>query len=574
MKLRFGKYSEMTWQEVLNKDPEYIEWVSKNTNRFIPPDVLALCKAINVGLVRDESIQLNEKQTLIVNNIINNITRVTIVLGQAGTGKSQILRALKKSTKVIRLAPTGIAALGIDGTTFHSQFRIDPHDLLVTVNKSVNKTAVAIVLDECFYTSATLLYRALDSVLLHAPGANFVFLGDPYQLLPISNQKIDKRKLLEYDEEEQTAITELKEWKGKNLFDVLEHFKLSYTTYELTQSMRHGDNTTFKFMEAARRGALTPEQLTFINKQVRKPGKEDFILTHSNKERIEYTEKYLKTFSADARFEIKKLPYNIINLDTEYSVDDEPLDGNTLSKQEKINRDKRGALRLTRVQIEQRLKRYLESEPKLEHLKNSLRRTYFNFTPERLAIGAMVMITRNDKQRGVVNGDLGIIKSKNDDFITVTLKRTEEDVTLPRYFHGYRSRQCDADGTPLVHIGLTMFFIKLANAATVHKVQGITLDGSVHIRLSSEMKEVPGLLYTALTRVRSIDQISLSGRLTNSYLKYARKWDKILKLKLNEEQTATNEKQLPNNASRDLQKGSEGLLQSKGKDVARGVNKA
>ena len=50
------------------------------------------------------------------------------ITGRAGTGKSTLLNYFRKTTKkpIVVLAPTGVAALNIEGQTIHSFFRFRP----------------------------------------------------------------------------------------------------------------------------------------------------------------------------------------------------------------------------------------------------------------------------------------------------------------------------------------------------------------------------------------------------------------------------------------------------------------
>ena len=64
----------------------------------------------------------------IINHIQSSQDHVFIT-GQAGTGKSTLLHILRQSLSkpVAVLAPTGIAALNVDGETIHSFFWFDNH---------------------------------------------------------------------------------------------------------------------------------------------------------------------------------------------------------------------------------------------------------------------------------------------------------------------------------------------------------------------------------------------------------------------------------------------------------------
>jgi ABC-type molybdenum transport system ATPase subunit/photorepair protein PhrA len=59
---------------------------------------------------------------------INNTRNNYFITGKAGTGKSTLLQYLSHTTekKCVLLAPTGRAAINIEGQTLHSFFRLGP----------------------------------------------------------------------------------------------------------------------------------------------------------------------------------------------------------------------------------------------------------------------------------------------------------------------------------------------------------------------------------------------------------------------------------------------------------------
>ena len=70
-----------------------------------------------------------------------NLNDNLFITGKAGTGKSYLLKYFRKNTtkKVLYCAPTGIAALNIDGVTLHSAFGwnnlTDEHEIKLSSNK-------------------------------------------------------------------------------------------------------------------------------------------------------------------------------------------------------------------------------------------------------------------------------------------------------------------------------------------------------------------------------------------------------------------------------------------------------
>ncbi|KAG5510090.1 hypothetical protein JKF63_06985 [Porcisia hertigi] len=159
--------------------------------------------------------------------------------------------------------------------------------------------------------------------------------------------------------------------------------------------------------------------------------------------------------------------------------------------------------------------------------------------PLGLKIGARVML-RTNLAPGLVNGSLGTV---------VAFRKLEID-QLPRYIVGNAQREqfilqyadylqyeqgfqlplvpvVDFNGRqevipPVAHyvggmpnthhysMGIVALPLSLAYAFTVHKVQGLTLVGRVHLELS-RMWPCEHLLYVAMSRVRNPEQLSVSS---------------------------------------------------------------
>jgi len=121
------------------------------------------------------------------------------ILGRAGTGKTTLVRYIMQSrgdTKQVVLAPTGIAAINVQGQTIHSFFRLPPR-LLDRNNLDPSRPnrlwrhIERIIIDEVSMVRADVM-DAMDAVLRHARkdnrpfgGVQMVFVGDFLQLPPV-----------------------------------------------------------------------------------------------------------------------------------------------------------------------------------------------------------------------------------------------------------------------------------------------------------------------------------------------------------------------------------------------------
>ncbi len=116
--------------------------------------------------------------------------------------------------------------------------------------------------------------------------------------------------------------------------------------------------------------------------------------------------------------------------------------------------------------------------------------------------GALVMAIKNSTERKYVNGSLGIVTG------------FEEATNFPVVkFHSGRLVTMKPDTWELrdgdkKRASLSQIPLRLAWAITVHKSQGMTLDAA---RIDLRRAFVEGMGYVALSRVRSLDGLSLMG---------------------------------------------------------------
>ena len=125
------------------------------------------------------------------------------ITGRAGTGKSTLLEMVRGQIKanLVVLAPTGVAALNVEGETIHSFFKIFPGDTIEeTAQKipkfreetvTILKKLELIIIDEISMVRADLLDQ-VDLILRKVRrseeafgGVRFVFFGDLFQLPPV-----------------------------------------------------------------------------------------------------------------------------------------------------------------------------------------------------------------------------------------------------------------------------------------------------------------------------------------------------------------------------------------------------
>lgn len=137
------------------------------------------------------------------------------------------------------------------------------------------------------------------------------------------------------------------------------------------------------------------------------------------------------------------------------------------------------------------------SAPKVDQLKRSV------LAPEQLELklGAEVMFVANDFAQGFVNGSRGTVIDFRGDVPQVELMHNHKIITVELH-----SWALEEDGKKRAEV--SQLPLRLAWAITIHKSQGMSLDAA-EIDLSKSF--TPGMGYVALSRVRSLDGVYLTG---------------------------------------------------------------
>lgn len=363
-------------------------------------------------------------------HFMENTKENVFITGRAGTGKSTLLQYFRDTTKknVAVLAPTGVAAVNVQGETIHSFFKFGIGVTVESIKKSygsrrrIYQNIDTLVIDEVSMVRADLL-DCIDIFLrLNGPdkktpfgGIQMIFVGDLYQLPPV----------VPPDEEE---IFETY-YKGPyffnaKVFDSLNLFNNSpFHFIELKKIYRQKDAEFIKILDAIRNGEVKEEHLTTINKKVDQYFSGSFDDFYIN---LTSTNYMADKINADRLYQIKQEPYEFKGtLQGDFSKGHMPTSENLVLKE-----------------------------------------------------GSQIMMLSNDSNKGWVNGDVGkVIKIENQD-IFVELSDGRNQIVTPykwrrvRYFYNQSKGHIDSE-----EVGsFTQYPIKLAWAVTIHKGQGKTFD--------------------------------------------------------------------------------------------------
>jgi len=217
-------------------------------------------------------IELN-KQFKKALDLVEKTNKNIFITGKAGTGKSTFLDYFRYQTRksIVVLAPTGVAAVNVQGETIHSFFKFRP-DITPKQSeeiarkaskkrKGVIKNLETLVIDEISMVRADLL-DCIDIFLkiilknkLPFGGKQMIFIGDLYQLSPVTTSK-----------EKEVFRTE---YRSPYFFDakVMRNFEMEFI--ELEKIYRQKDKEFIEILNSIRNNTVNEKYLEILNMRVK-----------------------------------------------------------------------------------------------------------------------------------------------------------------------------------------------------------------------------------------------------------------------------------------------------------------
>lgn len=411
----------------------------------------------STNLSSEDGIVLSDEQASVI-NLLETSTDNYFVTGKAGTGKSVVLRTFLKNTKkkAAVLAPTGIAAINVNGQTIHSFFGLEPALQNPYDKKSLNrglsdgrketlKHLDTIIIDEISMVRVDVL-DMIDARLQAARnspepfgGCQMIVFGDLYQLPPVTDKDGDMTKYL------------------KDIYHTIYFFgapacrKKPFKTIELSNVYRQKDPTFISILNHIRVGEPEQNDISTLNTRIGHAEEQQaIVLTSTNQAAQDVNQKKLNSINTPLFTYIGKIEGN-------FKKEDLPTD-------------------------------YV--------LK--------------LKVGAQIMFVKNSKDKLWVNGTLGTIVDLSKNGIKVKIKQDTYSVSMDTWEkHMYRYNK-EAHRIEKKLVGSFMQYpIKLAYAITIHKSQGQTYD-AVKIDYSANGAFASGQTYVALSRCKSFDKLYLT----------------------------------------------------------------
>ena len=464
---------------------------------------------------RDIIASLNDEQRLLLFHVESavrsgNILRI-FLSGGAGTGKSHLIKALSEMLKrkfldldaspddetLLLLAPTGMAASHIDACTIHSGLcmrfggDLDGGNVSLQTLQQLQRKYLrlkCVIIDEIslvaarFFSAIDIRLREITSINEPFGNLHVILVGDLFQLTPVLAKEVFRNPFDTSD-------------SNMEMSDLWKLFFL----FELKIIMRQADDFSFASrLHRLREGNQTSDDIGFFKSRV---------------------------FSNDA---IKCEDIRLCRK----SQDVEAYNRHTLSFVKNVYT----------IRAKDKIQAFFKLA---ESKKQQILQAVGNFKTSdaaqlpsvvELAVGLQYMITTNIAvEDGLVNGAIGILRqitSVNNKPRVLWMEFNKPSIGSKqrRNFASY----CDSNSTQFVPIkkiqrsfafkkttSITVcrkqFPVTIAAAITIHKSQGDTFK-SCQVQFLSK-QSVPGLHYTALSRVKSADGLVIVDSLCEKQIK-------------------------------------------------------
>lgn len=411
-------------------------------------------------------------------SLIRYTQQSLFLTGKAGTGKSTFLRFVchEVKKKHVVLAPTGIAAINVGGSTLHSFFKLPFYPLLPDDPKfspsrlrdflkyskphiKVLREVELIIIDEISMVRADII-DFIDRILrvycqrMREPfgGKQMLFIGDVFQLEPVV--KTDERAILN------------RFYPNPYFFSARVFNETKLVSIELTKVFRQKDKGFIATLDKIRDNTATQLELKLLNTRYcptapEKPQNGLNIVLATRRDNVDYIN----------RAELNR------------------LEGESITLQGTIHGEFPSSSLPTLMELE-------------------------------IKVGAQIIFVKNDQEKRWVNGTLGVISHidmEQQRLYVDTETHTHLEVTPERwhnirYTYNEKEKRIEEEelGT------FTQYPIRLAWAITIHKSQGLTFE-NVTIDFG-EGTFAGGQAYVALSRCTSLEGLTLRSKITPSLI--------------------------------------------------------
>ena len=423
---------------------------------------------MQTGNIQTENVQPSKlhmsEEALLALKIIETTGCNLFLTGKAGTGKTTLLRYLKRniSKRNVVLAPTGIAAINAEGVTLHSFFQLPFAPFIPDSSFQQNgryqfskqkikimRSLDLIVIDEISMVRADLL-DAVDSVLRHYRrnskpfgGVQLLLIGDLGQLAPVAK------------DEEWTLLSRY--YDTPYFFSSHALRQTPYSVVELTHVYRQQDQLFVDLLNKVRDNAADANVLRALNSR--------YVPNFQPREEEGYIR--LTTHNALAQTinneELTKLP------------------GQTFT---------------FKAEVEGKF-------PELSYPTDEVLE---------LKLNAQVMFVKNDSspEKRYYNGMIGRVSAIHASGFSVIPKDSTQAIEVNREEWESNRYELDENTREIKEVTEGLFRqypVKTAWAITIHKSQGLTFS---HAIIDAAASFAHGQTYVALSRCKSLEGLVLS----------------------------------------------------------------
>lgn len=383
------------------------------------------------------------------------------ITGKAGTGKTTFVKRIQKeiNKNFLVLAPTGIAALNVGGQTIHSFFGfplevIGPYTRMeVSFEKRLLLQRIdTIIIDEASMVRSDLV-DGIDRFLRAVFSTHLPFGG---KQVVFAGDLFQLPPVVKRGSADEEMLWDLY-GKGTPYFYKAHVLKrMNLPKIEFTHVYRQNDEKFLNILNRMRMGENTTDDLDVLNQHIvdgTSSGDYAITLTSRNDTADNINEAKLAALSGE-----------------EFCYEGE----------------KDGEIKTQDIPAPAVLK---------------------------LKVGAQVIFCRNDYTHGCANGTIAKVKELTENSITVLLENGKE-VRVEKMTWESLEKVYDKEShkveTEVVGT-FTQYPLRLAWAITIHKSQGMTFD-RMHFDLTRGTF-APGQAYVAISRMRSIEGLTLSNKL-------------------------------------------------------------
>lgn len=388
----------------------------------------------------------------------NNLVFLT---GKAGTGKSTFIKFLveKLDKRIVFLAPTGLAAVNINGETIHSFFRF-PLEPLISPDKQVDifpkaserRKIIAdldiLIIDEISMVRADTMDGIDYSLRMNGGDPNLPFggkkvilVGDIFQLEPVVKRASGEKALLG------------RFYRGMYFFSAKVFERVKLEIVEFIKVYRQKDKHFISLLDKIRENRISEKELHLLNNRVRsyKSFNNEFIIT------LTTTNEVAKEINSSKIREIKGKRFSYkAEISGDFDNKKYPADFDLILKE-----------------------------------------------------GARVIFLKNDRAGRWINGTIAKVVKLSQDFISVELENGEIYSVESEIWESYKYSY-DAINKTICknYLGeFKQYPLKLAWAISIHKSQGLTLNNVIVD--FGEGTFASGQAYVALSRVVSFERLFL-----------------------------------------------------------------